>query len=156
MPSRFIPARLQALLQTEFALFIVVGLINTVGSQSAYGVMLLVTAPYLIAYAISYFVGMTISYTLNSLWVFKEPLSLKKALQYPLVYIVQLVASTVLMIILVDVLHFPKFFAPLVVVIITIPVTFVLSRFIIKGKGSTVVTQETFPIDEPATPAIIP
>ena len=58
----------------------------------------------------------------------------RSALYYPLVYLLQFLISFVLLKVLIDLLHAPVWFSPLLVLVITIPATFVLSRFIIYMK----------------------
>lgn len=87
---------------------------------------------YPIAFTISYVVGISLSYVLNSIVVFREHMSFSRAVRYPLVYIVQYILGMVLLFLLVHVLSMSEFLAPFVIVAVTIPITFVLSRRIIK------------------------
>ena len=73
------------------------------------------------------------SYYLNSRFVFKREVSLTKALRYPIVYLVQYLLSISLLCILIEIFSLNKLIAPALVILITIPATFFLSRFIIKG-----------------------
>jgi putative flippase GtrA len=115
----------------EFNRFILIGGINTVLTYFIY-VFFLFFVAYSAAYTLSYFSGIFISYYLNSRFVFKEKLSLKKAFQYPVVYFVQYLLGLLLLHFLVRFLNISELIAPLFIVIITIPVTYLLSRFIIK------------------------
>ncbi|WP_458372478.1 GtrA family protein [Pseudomonas mandelii] len=87
---------------------------------------------YTYAYSLSYALSIVISYVLNARYVFNEPLSLKKLLSFPLVYIVQYLSGLCLIYIAVEQLSIPVIFAPLLVVVITLPITFLLARFIVK------------------------
>jgi putative flippase GtrA len=76
------------------------------------------------------------AYLLNARFVFHKPLNWKTAFQFPLVYVVQYLAGVALLSFWVEVLQVGDLIAPLLVIACTVPVTFVLSRFIIKGHGT--------------------
>lgn len=119
--------------RNEFFKFIFFGGINTVLSYAIYVVLLLFLI-YPVAYSLAYFLGIFISYYLNSRFVFKRDVRLVKAFQYPLVYLVQYLLGVSLLSVLIEIFSLNKFIAPALVIMITIPVTFFLSRFIIKGR----------------------
>ena len=119
--------------RNEFFKFIFFGGINTVLSYAIYVVLLLFLI-YPVAYSLAYFLGIFISYYLNSRFVFKRNVRLVKAFQYPLVYLVQYLLGVSLLSVLIEIFSLNKFIAPALVIMITIPVTFSLSRFIIKGR----------------------
>lgn len=89
--------------------------------------------PYLVSYSASYVVGIFLSYYLNSRFVFKQKMTLGKALKYPGVYVLQYLMSTALLYVSVELLQINQFLAPAFALVITIPVVFLLSRFIING-----------------------
>jgi putative flippase GtrA len=115
----------------EFVRFIVCGVINT-GVTFIIYVCLLWFVSYPAAYTISYVVGVFIAYWLNARFVFQEALSIARALQYPVVYLVQYLLGLGLLFLLVEVAHLSDIVAPLLVVILTLPVTFLLSRYLIR------------------------
>ena len=117
----------------EFSKFIFFGVVNAALSYVIYVILVFFLA-YPTAYTIAYLAGIFISYYLNSRFVFKSEMRLTKAMQYPVVYIVQYVIGISLLYLLVELCEINKVIAPVFVVIVTIPVTFVLSRFIIKGR----------------------
>lgn len=119
--------------RNEFFKFIFFGGINTLLSYAIYVVILLFLI-YPVAYSLAYFSGIFISYYLNSRFVFKRDVRLVKAFQYPLVYLVQYLLGVSLLSVLIEIFSLNKFIAPALVIMITIPVTFSLSRFIIKGR----------------------
>jgi len=114
--------------------FIFWGAINTLSGYLIY-VVLLRFFPYLIAYSIAYALGIFLSYFLNSKFVFDQELKLSKAIRYPLVYLMQFLLGATCLYLLVQLLRVNKFLAPFIVVMITIPVTFFLSRRVVKGKA---------------------
>src|SRR6266487_5122564 len=76
-----------------------------------------------------------ISYYLNARFVFREKLRLSKAMQYPIVYLAQYLIGLGSLYLLIEVAHLSKFFAPIVIVVITVPCTYLLSRYVIKGRS---------------------
>jgi putative flippase GtrA len=131
-------ARLWQVLNSEFAWFLVVGGINTVITLGIYWVANWVMS-YQLAYGLSYLVGIVVSYVLNSWWVFKQALSWQKFMQYPLVYVVQYGVGALILHGLVEWFSISQDLSPMIVVILTIPLTFVLVRFILKGQLLTFV-----------------
>ena len=85
------------------------------------------------AYTGSYACGILISYVLNARFVFKEKLRITKALQYPIVYVSQYLLGMALLYLLVEIGHVGSSLAPLVIPMVTVPATFILSRYLIKG-----------------------
>lgn len=118
----------------EYTGFLLVGATNTLLTYVLY-VFLIAFLSYKLAYSVAYVCGILISYYLNSRVTFQEPVSLAKFIKYPLVYVVQYVLGIVILYICIDLLHMSEWLAPLVVVFINLPVTFVLSKLIIKGRA---------------------
>jgi putative flippase GtrA len=116
---------------TEFARFIFFGAVNTAITFAIY-VCLLWLVTYSVAYTISYVAGIFMSYWLNAMFVFRERLSIGRALQYPLVYLVQYLLGLGLLFLLVEVANISKVVAPLLIVVLTLPITFLLSRYLIR------------------------
>lgn len=110
--------------------FVVVGGVNTVGGYGLYLLFFLVFS-YRLAYSLAYVAGIGISYLLNTRFVFQQKPTASKALQYPLVYAAQYVVGVVALSVLVEGLGVNPAYAPLGVVVATIPVTFTLTRFIL-------------------------
>lgn len=114
----------------EILRFLLGGASTTVVSYAIY-LVLLRWLPYVFAYSIAYVAGIVWSYFANTLFVFRRAPSVTRAALFPLVYLAQYVAGTLLLIVLVDVLHAPKTLAPLAVIVLTLPLTYVLSRHVI-------------------------
>ncbi|MEO1646494.1 MAG: GtrA family protein, partial [Chloroflexota bacterium] len=72
-------------IKSETLRYIIVGGLNTGITYLIY-LLVLLFAQYIIAYTVSYVSGIVISYVLNSLLVFRQPLQWSKAIQYPVVY----------------------------------------------------------------------
>ena len=120
----------------EFVVFVFFGTVNTLLTYGIYLLLVLFIA-YPVAYSVSYVSGVFISYYLNARFVFKEKLRLSKALQFPIVYLAQYLIGLGSLYFLVEVTHVSKFFAPILIVIITVPCTYLLSRYVIKGRSKT-------------------
>lgn len=117
----------------EFFRFILFGGINTLAGYLIYALLLRFFS-YLIAYSIMYILVVSGSYMLTSKFVFDQKLGLSKAVRYPLVYLVQYLLGMISLYFFVQVLNVNKLVAPLLVVLLTVPVSFFLSRRIVKGN----------------------
>ncbi|MGA9997619.1 MAG: GtrA family protein [Pyrinomonadaceae bacterium] len=117
----------------DFYRFVFWGAINTLVGYALY-LFLLLLLPYLIAYSVAYVFGVFFSYYLNSKFVFKQQLKLSKALKYPLVYVTQYILGAVSLYLMVQRLKINKVLAPTLVVLLTIPITYLLSKTIVSGR----------------------
>ncbi|WP_169083624.1 GtrA family protein [Paenibacillus sp. PL91] len=117
--------------------FGMVGLLNTLITYILY-LVLLDHYPYVISYSVSYVAGIFISYFFNTLFVFKQPISLKNLLKFPIIYLVQYLLNLLLMFILVDTLNINEKFSLIISIIVTFPITFILSKYVLKNKKSNV------------------
>jgi len=123
----------EKLVHSEFARFLVAGSVNTGLTYLLY-LSINLAVSYTIAYTASYCIGIVLSYWLNSYWVFRQSWSWSKLLQYPVIYIVQYIAGLVILYIIVEIFYLSTQIAPLFVIIITVPLTFALSRFLLKSN----------------------
>ena len=117
----------------EFRRFLLAGAFNT---AVGYGLYLLLNTflDYRGAYTISYVLGIVLSYAITTAFVFKRPWRWRRLLAYPSVYAVQYLVGLALIWLMVDRLGLPDTWAPLIILPITIPLTFALSRLIVKGR----------------------
>ncbi len=115
----------------EFIRFLVVGGTNTFSTYLIYLVVLWLGATPVWSYNISYAFGILISYFLNLKVTFRGRHSTKKMLLFPLVYGVQ---YTVGLIALKGFLYLevPAEFAGLLIIPIVVPITFLLSRILLR------------------------
>ncbi|WP_100528515.1 GtrA family protein [Paenibacillus sp. GM1FR] len=120
-------------LNKEFLKFLISGGINTLATYLMY-LFLLLFYNYSLSYSVSYIAGIFLSYYLNSVFVFKEKISFRKFLKFPIVYLVQYLVNMLLLYVLVEHAQFYVQLVPLVAMIITVPITFFLSKIIIKRK----------------------
>jgi putative flippase GtrA len=117
----------------DFYRFVLWGGVNTLAGYLIYAALLRFF-PYLISYTIAYGLGIVISYFLNSKFVFKQQLRLSKAIRYPLIYVIQYLVGAVGLYLLVQLLGVDKLIAPWLLLLLSIPLTYVLSRRVVRGK----------------------
>lgn len=118
----------------EFILFAVVGVINTATYYAFYllGLKGLGLA-YMISHLSAVLLSMVISFFLNSYITYNVKPTLKKFLIYPITQLVNVVVTAVLLFILVDGFHVNSVIAPLGALIITVPVTFIVTGKVLKA-----------------------
>jgi len=117
-------------MRSEFVRFLLVGATNTLFSYLVY-LLLLNFMPYLVAYTLSYCAGIVLSYFLNVYFVFRKTVSLSSFLKFPVVYVIQYSLGALILWLLVGAGLSPNL-AMIGVIVATIPVTFIASRFILK------------------------
>lgn len=111
--------------------FVLAGIVNTLFSYLLYLGLILIF-PYLVAYTLAYILGISFAYSVNTWWVFGQPWSWVKLCQFPIVYLIQYLVNIILLHGLIEKLEMNKQLAPLIVIVLTLPITFLLSRWIIK------------------------
>jgi len=85
---------------------------------------------YQISYFISYVVTVILSYVLTSVFVFKTKMSWQSFMAFPMIYVFQYVTSAIALEVLVR-LGFSVTYVPLFVIVLLLPLTYLLSRFVI-------------------------
>ena len=116
---------------TDLIKFVIGGGINTAFTYCLY-FGLQVILQYQVAYALAFATGIVFSYWFNAMIVFKTPISWKGFFSFPLVYLIQYLLSAGLLSVLVERLAIPQNIAPLFVIFLTIPITFVLTRWFLR------------------------
>ncbi len=118
----------------EFITFAIVGVINT-GTYYAFYLLGLkgIGLAYMIAHFSAVILSMIISFFLNSYVTYKVKPTLKKFLIYPVTQLVNIIVTAVLLYILVDGLHISSSIAPLGALVITVPVTFIVTGKVLKA-----------------------
>jgi putative flippase GtrA len=114
----------------EFLRFLLMGGMNTLVAYLIY-LVLLNWIRYEIAYAIGYATGIVIAYWVSAAFVFRKPMRGRSAIRFPLVYVTQFLVSAGILHVTVETMHVPHWLAFIVAVGLTIPVTFVLSRWVL-------------------------
>jgi putative flippase GtrA len=117
-------------MRREFARFLLVGATNTLFSYLLF-LLLLVFVDYLPAYTVAYAAGIVLSYYLNVRFVFRKQVSLASFLKFPMVYVIQYALGAATLWLLVGKAGIPPALAMVGVIVVTIPVTFLASRFVL-------------------------
>jgi putative flippase GtrA len=116
----------------QFVRFLVAGALNTVASYALF-LVLLRFVPYLAAYTIAYVLGVVISYLLLTGFVFRTSRRVVTALRFPLVYVAQYLTGSAVIVLLVEAWGVGAPIAAIVAIVASIPVTFLLSRTILRA-----------------------
>lgn len=118
-----------------FARFLLVGLANTAASYALF-VVLELALPYLAAYAIAYAAGIVLSYLLNTRVVFQVARSWSAFVRFPLVYALQFVLGSSIIVLLVEGFAIGPRVAALVALAATVPVTYFAAKLVLRGRGA--------------------
>lgn len=118
-------------INNEFVRFLAIGVVNTFGTYVIY-LLLLLLVSHNIAYTLSYIIGIVFAFVLNSKFTFKVKLSLKKMLRYPLVYLVQYLINLFMLNLIIFKFSINEEVAPVIVITLSIPISFILSKLILK------------------------
>ena len=116
-----------------FARFLLSGLLNTVITYLLYLGFLQICS-YRIAYTMAFVLGVFISYGLNAVFVFRSGVAIRSLIRFPVVYIAQYVLGLVIVASLVEFAEIAAWIAPIFAIIVTVPMTFILSRTIFAFK----------------------
>ena len=121
-------------LKKDFALFLLIGGVNTLGGV-AYSYLYSKVLQANLAFASGYATSLIIAYIINSNFVFHKKLSFKKLIKFAISYIPNFVIQNLLVIFLYNVMHWNILLVYTLAAIIGMPVTFILLKlFAFKGK----------------------
>jgi len=115
----------------EFYKFCIIGFLNTFFTYLLY-LLLLNFISYRISYTVTYLAGIVFSFVFNAKYVFRAEITFLKFIVYPVVYLVQFLINYFVLYYCVERINIDEKFAAIVVIILAIPITFVLSKFILK------------------------
>ncbi|MFD8816563.1 GtrA family protein [Streptomyces sp. NPDC059627] len=113
--------------------FALVGVVNTATYYGLY-LLFLMYLPYLAAHIIAFMLSMIGSFFLNARFTYRTRPTWRKFLLFPLTNATNFVITTVGVYVIVDMLHAGSKFAPLMASAAAIPVTFVVSRWVMLPK----------------------
>ncbi|HDC6530413.1 TPA: flippase GtxA [Staphylococcus aureus] len=120
----------------EILKFIIVGGINTLNYYVVYLLLLkLLHIEYMISHITGFLVAFVISYYLNCYFVYRVKPTWRKFISFPITQIVNVSLQTVLLYVFVSWLNLPAEIAPFAGLIITIPIAFILSKWILKDSN---------------------
>jgi len=113
--------------------FLIAGIINTAITYLIY-ILLLKIWSYLLAFSISFVLGILSAFLLQSAFVFHSPLEWRKFFQFSSIYVFQYFIGLGLLSILVEYFELNTKIAPIINIIVLTPMTFVLNRWLILKK----------------------
>lgn len=120
----------------EILKFIIVGGINTLNYYVVYLLLLkLLHIEYMISHITGFIVAFVISYYLNCYFVYRVKPTWRKFISFPITQLVNVSLQTVLLYVFVSWLNLPAEIAPFAGLVITIPITFILSKWILKDSN---------------------
>ncbi|MER5599923.1 GtrA family protein [Streptomyces sp. NPDC002265] len=128
----------------QIVTFAVIGVINTATYYGFY-LLFLVSLPYLAAHVFAFLLSMTGSFFLNARFTYRTRPTLRKFLLFPLTNAANFLITTAGVYVIVDVLRQGSRFAPLAASMAAVPVTFVVSRWVMSPGRPAVTDPEADP-----------
>ena len=122
-------------ISAEYARFLVSGAVRTAVIYGLY-LALLIVLDYQVAYGIAYLAGIVLAYALDTRFVFRSEWSWRGFLQFPLVYVAQYLVGVALLWFLVERLGIDPAVAPILVLVVLVPLTFLMSRSVLRSPLS--------------------
>ncbi|MEV6115611.1 GtrA family protein [Streptomyces sp. NPDC052109] len=122
-------------MKRQIVTFAAVGVINTAAYYCLY-LLFLTWLPYLAAHILAFALSMVGSFFLNARFTYRIRPTWRKFLLFPLTNVTNFVITTAGVYLIVDVLHAGSRLAPLLASAAAIPVTFVVSRWVMLPKPS--------------------
>jgi putative flippase GtrA len=112
------------------ARYVLGGAANSLATWVLYvGLLRLLT--YRAAYSVAFAAGVLLSFVVNSWFVFRVPLRWRRLIPYPGVYLAQYLVGYAAVSLLVERGGLPAPVAPLVALVVTVPLGFVLTRLVL-------------------------
>lgn len=116
-----------------FIKFLLSGGLNTIVTYGIY-LLLLRYLPYSTSYTISYITGIVIAYLMNRFFVFKSHRGLKSMVLLPLVYLIQYLLNLLIIWLWIEKIGLAIRLAPLAAIVITIPITYIISKIVFRSS----------------------
>jgi putative flippase GtrA len=120
----------------RFARFLVVGVSNVAVYYACY-LLLHVVLPYLAAHVLAYAFSVVTSFFLTTRFTFRVAPTARRAAVFPLVYGVNIVATSVMIVVMVQGLGIGERVAPLVSAALAVPLTFLTARLLLLDRTGT-------------------
>jgi putative flippase GtrA len=130
-PERAPSTLLTKFLNKDFFRFLLVGGVNTCITYGLY-LILLLTLPYSVSFTISYVVGLIFVSVMNVKVVFHKEITVINSLKTIGVYLLQYVLSMVLLVVFIQNLSVSPKIAPLIIIVLLVPATFIGNRFLLQ------------------------
>ena len=121
----------------EFFQFLVVGVINA-ANGTLFGWLFSLILPVNAAFVCGYAVALTIAYFLNTFWIFRQKLSVKKFVLFCVSYIPNFIIQNGLVFLLYNLAHLNRVLVFALSALIAVPITFLCVKFLCflkKSKG---------------------
>lgn len=115
--------------------FLIGGAINTIATLVAYWSLLTVMS-YPVAYTVSFVAGIISGFAINTVFVFRAPWNWRKLLAFPLVHGVNYLCGMLVVAVSVRFLGIDAWLAPLLAIAATLPINYLMTKFVIAGKSS--------------------
>lgn len=129
------PILIHNLRASRFVRFLLAGGLNTLATYLLYLACLSIFS-YRISYAIAYCAGLLIAYFSSRYVVFNSHRGVRSILLFPLIYIFQFGLGLAILHAWVEWLGLSAKFGPLAVVVLTIPVTYLLSKSVFAPRAA--------------------
>jgi putative flippase GtrA len=124
------------IINPQWIRFVIVGFVNTLNYYMLYLILIhLIECNYLFSHIIAFALSMIGSFFMNTYFTYNTRPTLKKFLQFPFTYLVNITVTTLGVYILVDLCGFDKHVAPLVASLIAIPFTFIVSKKVLLSSS---------------------
>jgi len=120
------------ILRRQFGRFLQVGIMNTIGTYLLYLVLNLIL-PYVVSYSITFVVGVLVSAWLNARYSFTTHLTGRSLFRFVVIYVISYVLSLQLLVFFVEEIGIHPNLAPLLVLVVFIPINFISSRLALTG-----------------------
>ena len=123
-----------ALKFVQFVQFCVVGLSNTLISYLIYAIFVMLGWNYILGSIVGFILSVTNSFYWNNKYVFKRQDGEKRSLLLSYIKtfssyaITGLILNNILLVIWVEILHLPELLGPIIILVITIPLNFILNK----------------------------
>lgn len=119
---------LKSLSKSSVVRFLLSGGFNTAVTYALY-LLLLTVLSYQVSYTIAFVTGIVLAYFLNRLFVFRSHRGIHSILWMPMVYLGQYLVGILVLWVWVEYLQLNEKGAPLVAILITLPLNYLVSRF---------------------------
>jgi len=119
----------------QFIKFGIVGLSNTIISYLIYALLVYLGFHYLIASILAFFLSVLNSFFWNSRYVFKKDNGAKRSVLQALIKtfisyaFTGLLLQNIFLFIFIDILHISKYIAPLISLVVTVPLNFIMNKY---------------------------
>lgn len=120
----------QIFFNRQFIYFLIIGCVNSLSGIVFSWIYSAIMGP-IVAFIPGYISGIMVSYILNSIFTFKETLSIEKLFKFALSTIPNFLIQFIAVLIIVNVLGLHKLFAYVLAAIIGVPVTFVILKLFV-------------------------